>query len=170
MSCREPYDVEKAAQRQQDLPTSSPPSSPVQPSPAPTAGGGEAVAAISCELHPMMKIMQEKELGKFLLASAIAILGIVVAGRDGLGPSETSAVLFPVSFGFTAIFYGILLKGTFPRFAQIVEAVGIVLIAVSFFMIIAFFMPVKFSWAPALCIVLLCLLPLSVLVLPPATG
>lgn len=170
MNRYEPSDVEKAEQHR-TLPISSPPpSSPFHPSPDPPATDAAAAATANCRMHPVMEIMKEKELGKFLLASAIAILGIVVAGRDSLGRSETGLVLLLVSFGFTAIFYGILLKDTFPRFSDIVEAVGIVLIAVSFFSIIAFFMPVEFSWAPALCIVLLCLLPLFVLFWPSATG
>lgn len=129
----------------------------------------QEVAPHNGNLHPVIRIVQEKELGKAVIPIAIAIAGmaIVVAGNDNLSQTGMTLILVLACLGIAAIWSGFLLKETYVKFAQTVEPLGIILVVFSFYAAVAFFLPVWALWVPAVCIGIV-LMPFAIAVWQPA--
>ncbi|OVA12543.1 hypothetical protein BVC80_9011g59 [Macleaya cordata] len=118
--------------------------------------GGFVAEEIIQNSKPEVSTLHEYDLGK-------TILGVVAPVTSGLlalynskssSPSLVRLVVFSLSFGFAFIWNGILLRRAFPKFASVIEEIGVALVFLAFFGLVGNVLPEELVWAPWLCCLL----------------
>ncbi|CAK9181615.1 unnamed protein product [Ilex paraguariensis] len=99
-------------------------------------------------LNPIIRLIRDQELGKAVLGFVIplttGLLSAYAKNPDSLVPLLT---MLPLCIGLTALWNGLLLRDTFPRFSSTVEQIGAGCVLFAFFGAIGSFLPPKVSWA-----------------------
>ncbi|KAJ7943270.1 hypothetical protein O6P43_032848 [Quillaja saponaria] len=97
--------------------------------------------------HPMIQIIDEQQLGKHILVLAIPLMiGLMATYKADSISVCMLLVLFGLSFGFSAIWNGILLRKTFRKASVVILVTGIGLMLFAIFVFMGCFVPPGHIW------------------------
>ncbi|KAJ7943267.1 hypothetical protein O6P43_032845 [Quillaja saponaria] len=117
--------------------------------------------------HPIIRIIDEQELGKHIFVLAIPLMiGLMANKADSISVCML-LVLLGLSFGFAAILIGILLRKTYPKASVVILVTGIGLMLFAIFVFMGCFVPPRQIWVRGVLGVcwLSTLFPLSLVIL-----
>ncbi|EEF47662.1 conserved hypothetical protein [Ricinus communis] len=110
-------------------------------------------------LDPITRVFQNKEMGRHILVLTVPMVTafLTLYSRD---PNSlvASLILLLLCLGFTATWNGIMLREMYPRASNATEQIGVTLIFLAFFALVACFLPPKLAWIPLLYLAL-CIFP-----------